>query len=123
MSNYPQSGVLPHCIVADEAFPCHMDLMRPYPRGRAQNMLPWPHRIFNYRFCRARHISENAFGIPVQRWRLFNRCINLMPENVDLIIMAYVVLHNFLTGDRAIPALDQRLNPTTYSICMMMEQY
>ena len=29
LPNYPQGGVLPHCIVGDEAFPCHMDLMRP----------------------------------------------------------------------------------------------
>ena len=96
LPNYLQDGVLPHYIVGDEAFSCCMDLMRPYPRGRAQNMLPWPYRVFNYRLSRARCISENAFGILVQRWRLFNRCINLMPKNVDLIIMACVVLHNFL---------------------------
>ena len=34
-----------------------------------------------------------------------------MPENVDLIVMACIVLHNFLTGERDIPALYQRLNP------------
>ena len=34
-----------------------------------------------------------------------------MPENVDLILMACVVLHNFLTGERDIPAMYQRLNP------------
>ena len=111
LSNYPQGGVLPHCIVGDEAFPCHMDLMRPYPRGKGQNMLAWAELIFNYRLSTARRISENAFGILVQRWRLFNRRINLMPENVDLIIMACVVLHDFLTGERDIPALYQRLNP------------
>ena len=111
LPNYPQGGVLPHCIVGDEAFPCRMDLMRPYPRGKGHNMLPWAQWIFNYRLSRARRISENAFGILVQRWRLFNRRINLMPENVDLIIMACVVLHNFLTRDKDIPALYQRLNP------------
>ena len=93
---YPQGGVLPHCLVGDETFPCRMDLMHPYPRGSKQNRLAWPERIFNYRLSRARHISENAFGILVQRWRLFNRRIALLPENVDLIVMACVVLHNFL---------------------------
>ena len=34
LPNYPQGGVLPHCKVGDEAFPCHMDLMRPNPRGK-----------------------------------------------------------------------------------------
>ena len=111
LPNYPQGGVLPHCIVGDEAFPCRMDLMRPYPRGTSQNRLSWPERIFNYRLSRARRISENAFGILVQRWRIFNRRIPLMPENVDLLVMACVVLHNYLTEQRDLPALYQRLNP------------
>ena len=34
-----------------------------------------------------------------------------MPDNVDLIVMACVVLHNFLTEQRDLPALYQRLNP------------
>ena len=41
LPNYPQGGVLPHCIVGDKAFPCRMDLMRPYPRGTKQNRLQW----------------------------------------------------------------------------------
>ena len=34
-----------------------------------------------------------------------------MSDNVDLIIMACVMLHNFLTEQRDLPALYQRLNP------------
>ena len=34
LPNYPKGGVLPYCWVGDEAFPCRMDLMQPYPRGR-----------------------------------------------------------------------------------------
>ena len=75
LPNYPQGVVLPHCLVGDEAFPCRMDLMHPYPRGSKQNRLAWPERIFNYRLSRACRISENAFCILVQRWRLFNRRI------------------------------------------------
>ena len=111
LPNYPQGGVLPDCLVGDEAFPCRMDLMCPYPRGSKQNRLAWPEGIFNYRLSRACRISENAFGILVQRWKLFNRRIALMPENVNLIVMACVVLHNFLAEQRDIPTIYQRLNP------------
>ena len=34
-----------------------------------------------------------------------------MPDNGDLVVMACVVLHNFLTEQKDLPALFQRLNP------------
>ena len=34
-----------------------------------------------------------------------------MPDNVDLVVMACVVLHNFLTEQKDLPALFQRLKP------------
>ncbi|XP_064472445.1 uncharacterized protein LOC135386686 [Ornithodoros turicata] len=36
---------------------------------------------------------ENAFGI---RWRIFRRPLNLKVENVELLVQASIVLHNFL---------------------------
>ena len=41
LPNYPQGGVLPNSIVGDEAFPCCMDLMRPYLRATKLNRLDW----------------------------------------------------------------------------------
>ena len=39
LPNFPEGGLLPHCIVADEAFPLRMDLMRPYPRVNRNHRL------------------------------------------------------------------------------------
>ena len=40
LPNWSEGGVLPHCIVADEAFPLRCDLMRPYPRTNNRQTLP-----------------------------------------------------------------------------------
>ena len=109
LPNFPESGPLPHCIVADEAFPLRIDLMCPYPRG--VNILTRDKQLFSYRLSRTRRIVENAFGILAQRFRLFNRRIPLIPENVDRVVKATCVLHNFLTEKKDLPTIYNRLNP------------
>ena len=107
--NFPASGPVRYCFVADEAFPLRCDLMRPFPRETA--CLSQDELVFNYRLSRARRIVENAFGILVQRWRIFSRKLNLLPDNVDSIIKACVVLNNFLRGRKDLNELSQQLNP------------
>ena len=97
LPGFPQAGLLPHCIVGDEAFPLRPDLMKPFPRGMRGNNLPEDQLVFNYRLSRARRISENAFGILVQRWRVFDRRMYLSDENAIKVIQAATVLHNYLT--------------------------
>ena len=36
LPNYPEGGVLPYCLIGDEAFPLRMDLMKPFPRAGQQ---------------------------------------------------------------------------------------
>ena len=111
LPHFPEGGPLPHCFVADEAFPLRVDLMRPYPRGRNNQRLRREQQIFNYRLSRARRIVENAFGILAQRWRLFNRRIGLNAENREVIVKACIVLHNYVTEKKDIAAIYNRLNP------------
>ena len=111
LPNYPQGGVLPHCIVADEAFPLRPDIIRPYPRANRQMKLTREEQIFNYRLSRARRIVENGFGILVQRFRVFNRKLQLMPQNADKVVKACCMLHNYLTEEQDYHTMCNRLNP------------
>ncbi|XP_037570527.2 uncharacterized protein LOC119452447 [Dermacentor silvarum] len=89
--------VCPHVFVGDEAFQLRPDFMRPLPGSRTA-----PEEvIFNYRLSRARRCVENAFGILVSRWRIYERQINMEPKNADIIVKATCVLHNFLSSNAA----------------------
>lgn len=94
---------MPYVLVGDEAFPLKENLMRPYPgknikKSKKQNLTAEARRkrIYNYRLSRARRVVENAFGILVQKWRIFKVPINAKVTVVELIIKACVCLHNFL---------------------------
>lgn len=83
---------LPMVIVADDAFPLTTNIMRPFP---GKNLTD-EQRIFNYRLSRARRISENVFGILVQKFRMFMRPLQGNPDNITKIVLAACILHNFI---------------------------
>lgn len=87
-----ESVLLPYMIVADDAFPLKNYIQKPY----SQVGLTKEKRIYNYRLSRARRIAENAFGILANRFRIFMLPIPLVPEKVEVIVMACCTLHNFL---------------------------
>ena len=95
LRNAEEYGPLPYVIVGDEGFPLKDDLLRPY----SGKNLPEDKRIFNYRLSRARRISENAFGLLTQRWRIYNRKLRLHPDNVTKVVKGTIVLHNFIQKD------------------------
>ena len=87
-----QYDPLPYFLVGDEIFPLKTWLMRPYPGKGIQE----EESIYNYRHSRARRVIENAFGILVARWRIFNVPINASVENIERYVNAAIVLHNYL---------------------------
>ena len=74
--------------VEDNAFP----LSTPYP----QKDFRCDKRIFNYRLSRARRISENAFSILANRWRVFRKSFLLKPGKVKVITYSVLILDNLI---------------------------
>lgn len=67
--------------------------MKPY--GESSNMTT-AQKVFNYRLSRARRIVENAFGILVSRFRIFEKPLPFHPDKVIKIVKACCALHNWL---------------------------
>lgn len=85
--------LMPYFFVADSIFALHPNLMKPYTRSE---YLTKNQEKYNYRISRARINIECAFGILVSRWRVFDRplAVNLLTS--EKIIMATMLLHNFI---------------------------
>jgi hypothetical protein len=76
--NWPDNSV----IIGDYAFTLINTLLNPYNKVN----LTLKQKIFNYRLSRARRVSENAFGILTQRYRVFGRPNELKVSKIDLVI-------------------------------------
>lgn len=83
---------VPFVLVGDDAFPMGPGLLKPY----ARRDMTIDQRIYNYRLCRARRLSENAFGILSNRFRVFLSAIERPPETIVEMILASCSLHNML---------------------------
>lgn len=87
----------PHVIVGDEGFGLKPYLMRPYPVADLEH----EKRIFNYRLSRARRTSENAFGVMCSTWQIYRAPLRHLPERARYIVLATVVMHNYLRSRKA----------------------
>lgn len=85
-----QLSLPPHCLVGNEAFGLKWNLMKPFPQMKARQ--DWRKMRYNYRLCRVRGVVENTFSILAQKWRLYNKPL----EVAKVVVMARCVLHNFL---------------------------
>ena len=52
--------------------------------------------VYNYRLCRARRYVECVFSILSNKWRIFQRPLNVSPDFAVGIVKACFVLHNFV---------------------------
>lgn len=94
-SSLPGSNiVVPHVIIGDEAFRLHPNIMKPY--SRKSSMGDASKKIFNYRLSRASRVTENAFGLLSQVFRVFYQPINIESTTCDNLIWVACCLHNML---------------------------
>ncbi|KAL0830080.1 hypothetical protein ABMA28_003537 [Loxostege sticticalis] len=84
----------PHFLIGDEAFALSHFMMKPYCRTQAR--LEREKLIYNYRLCRGRRVTENAFGLLSQVFRVFYTPIAIAPNVVDDLILTCCCLHNLL---------------------------
>lgn len=90
--NGQETEAVPYVFVGDDAFPLGKHCLKPY----SQHNLDSKKRIFNYRLSRMRRVTENAFGIWVNRFRVFTTQMYLNPDKATIITLAALVLHNML---------------------------
>jgi len=94
-STLPGSNiVVPHVIVADEAFRLDTHIMKPYTKKAGRDDIT--KTVFNYRLSRARRVTENAFGLLSQVFRVFYQPINLETSTTEDLIWVACCLHNML---------------------------
>ncbi|KAJ8935896.1 hypothetical protein NQ318_016229 [Aromia moschata] len=90
LMNIPEDKPLPgqstpcsHVLIGDEAFALKPYLMRPFPYR--QSKIDTRKENYNMRLCKARRVVENAFGILVQKWRIFFRPIATKTHRTNLV--------------------------------------
>jgi hypothetical protein len=86
--NWPYNSV----IIGDDAFQLRNTLLKPWRKV----ILTFEQKIFNYRLSRGRSVSDNAFGILAQRFRVFGRPIELKVGTIDLVIRSACYLHSWI---------------------------
>lgn len=93
-----QNEEMPYIFVADDAFSLSPRILKPYAGELLKGS---KERVFNYRLSRARRTVENAFGIMASVFRVLRKPMLLEPDNVSLVVMACVHLHNFLRKSKS----------------------
>ncbi|XP_063221343.1 uncharacterized protein LOC134530450 [Bacillus rossius redtenbacheri] len=96
--NLPNTNIVsPFTLVADDAFPLHPHIMKPY----SQRFATKERKVFNYCLSRARRVVKNAFGILANRFRVLLTKINLSVDKVQTITLAACALHNYLIQEHS----------------------
>ena len=92
--NAGNAKLVPLCFIGDGAFPLTENLQRPYCRHKIDER----QMIFNYHLSRARCVSENAFGVMLNRFRCLLSNMQLLPDTATTVVRACCLLHFLCAG-------------------------
>ena len=82
---------IPLYMIGDSAYPLKSWVMKPFPHNTELNA---QQRNYNYRVCRARIVTEIAYGHLKARWRRLLKRNDMNIDNIPHVITAACVLHN-----------------------------
>ena len=83
---------VPHFLVGEESFVLNRNILRPFGGSN----LSVNNNVYKYRLCKLWSYGQCAFGILSNKWRIFQRPLNVNPAFAVDIVKACVFLHNFV---------------------------
>ncbi|PNF20160.1 hypothetical protein B7P43_G00612 [Cryptotermes secundus] len=102
---------IPCVFVADEGFGLTDKVMRPFSGSR----LDFRKRVFNYRLYRARRIIEYTLGILANKWRIFQRPLNVDIDFAMNIVKCCCILHNFVRDRDGVEQIEEDLGSCDFN--------
>lgn len=106
---------MPFFFVPDSIFGLHQNVMKPFAQSEHSSK---EQEHYNYRVSRARITIECAFGILTARWRIFERPLAFNLATVEAIIVATILLHNFLITQQLIRGAVAEINNYEDGFCL-----
>ena len=80
-----------HVVMGDESFPLKTSLLKPYPRSQSKG--DNEKSISNYMLSRSR-VVENALWILIQKFQIYQRTLQSLSDNADIIFVKYILHSN-----------------------------
>lgn len=96
---------LPFVFIGGDAFAMRNNILKPFQYGEPIK----ERKMYKYRLSRARRTVESAFGILASKFRIFHTAINMSVTNIESVVKACCVLHNFIRRSQGIDTLDHNI--------------
>jgi hypothetical protein len=97
LSNFLQEIPRGFYVVGDAAYTLSSSLLVPYTGGDKRNK---HNDVFNFHLSQLRIKIEQAFGLLVNKWRVFKKALEINLKRVPALIECCMRLHNYCINER-----------------------